>query len=260
MSRKLMVQAVVVGLIAGSLSGLFGVGGGILMVPALVLVMQLDQRLAHGVSLTAVVPIAVSSTLSYAMAGEVDWPVAASLAAGAIGGALLGTQLLARIPQRVLGFAFAVFMLVTAARLVFDTGEAPGRGALSALAVVSLIAVGLLSGLLAGLLGVGGGIVMVPAMIVAFDMTATLAKGTSLAVIIPTALMGTWRNLRNGNTDLRIAGLAGLAGVASAFVGGRISIGMSETLSNALFGALLVGTAAQMLWKLAKERDLGARR
>lgn len=255
-----MVQAVVVGLIAGSLSGLFGVGGGILMVPALVLVMQLDQRLAHGVSLTAVVPIAVSSTLSYAMAGEVDWPVAASLAAGAIGGALLGTQLLARIPQRVLGFAFAAFMLVTAARLVFDTGEAPGRGALSALAVVSLIAVGLLSGLLAGLLGVGGGIVMVPAMIVAFDMTATLAKGTSLAVIIPTALMGTWRNLRNGNTDLRIAGLAGLAGVASAFVGGRISIGMSETLSNALFGALLVGTAAQMLWKLAKERDLGARR
>lgn len=257
-TRPTLLRAAVVGIGAGFLSGLFGVGGGILMVPGLVLLMRLDQRLAHGVSLTAVVPIAVASTLSYAVADEVDWAVAGCLALGALAGAVVGTHLLARLRHRVLGIAFTVLMVATAVRLLFEQPDAAGRGALGWVAAVALVAVGLISGILAGLLGVGGGIVMVPAMVVGLGMPSALAKGTSLAVIISTALMGTWRNLRAGNTDLPVAAATGLAGMASAFAGGRVSVGMSESLSNALFAALLVVMSVQMTWKLVRERSSGA--
>ncbi len=249
-----LVRAVVVGLLAGFLSGLFGVGGGILMVPALVMVMHLDQRLAHGTSLAAVVPIAVSSTLSYSLSGEVDWVVAAFLALGAIGGAVLGTNLLHALPERVLGWAFAALLVVTALRMLFDQGDAAGRSPLGVLGAAALVLTGLASGVLAGLFGVGGGIIMVPVMVVGFDMSAALSKGTSLAVIVPTAVMGTWRNWRKGNVDLTTGVVAGLAGVVSAFGAGLLSVGMSDGLSNALFAALLAVVAARMCWQFWSER------
>ncbi len=249
-----VLRAVLVGLVAGFLSGLFGVGGGILMVPALVMVMHLDQRLAHGTSLAAVVPIAVSSTLSYTISGEVDWVVAGFLAIGAIGGAVVGTKLLHSLPERVLGWAFAALLIATALRLLLDQSDAAGRAPLSVLGAVALVVTGLASGVLAGLLGVGGGIIMVPVMVVGFDMSAALSKGTSLAVIVPTAVMGTWRNWRKGNVALATGVVAGLAGVVSAFGAGLLSVEMSDGLSNALFAALLVVVAARMCWQLWSER------
>ena len=247
------IEAVLVGVLAGFLAGLFGVGGGILMVPALVMVMRMDQRLAHGTSLAAVVPIAVSSTVSYTISGEVDWVVVGWLALGAIGGAVVGTHLLANLSQKVLGAAFAALLLATALRLVFDQGAARGRGALGVVGALALVATGLASGVIAGLLGVGGGIVMVPVMVVGFDMSAASSKGTSLAVIVPTAVMGTWRNLRNDNVDLRVAVVSGLAGVVSGFLAGLLSVDMSDALSNTLFAILLVVVALRMVWQLWRE-------
>jgi uncharacterized membrane protein YfcA len=248
-----LARAAAVGLVAGFLSGLFGVGGGILVVPALVLVMAMDQRLAHGTSLAAVLPIAVSSTLGYALEDKVDWPVAALLAAAAVGGAVVGTHALHRLPQRALGFAFAGLLAATAVRLLIDHSDGGVGGAdLDAGAVVGLLVLGVASGILAGLLGVGGGIIMVPAMVVLFGIAPAVAKGTSLAVIVPTSIMGTWRNRRNGNADLPIAVVVGLAGVVSAFVASKISVGMSETVSNVLFALLLVAVAARMLWRLLR--------
>jgi uncharacterized protein len=255
--RDRLVKAVVVGVVAGFLSGLFGVGGGILMVPALVLVMHLDQRLAHGTSLAAVVPIALSSTVTYAIAGEVDWTVALLLAAGAVAGAVVGTSILQRLPHVVLGVAFAALLLATSARMLLDHSDAAGRGGLSIAGGIALVAIGLVTGVLSGLLGVGGGIVMVPVMVVAFGMGAASAKGTSLAVIIPTALMGTWRNVKKHNAELPIAVTAGLAGVVSAAVGGSISVGMSEALSSRLFAGLLTIVAVQMLWRLYRDHAEG---
>ena len=101
--------------------------------------------------------------------------------------------------------------------------------------------IGLITGILAGLLGVGGGIVMVPAMIVLFGIPAVVAKGTSLAVIVPTAVMGTWRNRTKHNTDLRIAAVVGMAGIVYPWRHGvsQVSVGLSETTSNVLFAILL---------------------
>jgi uncharacterized membrane protein YfcA len=249
-----VARIVAVGLVAGFLSGLFGVGGGILIVPALVLVLHFDQRLAHGTSLAAVLPIAVSSLASYAVEDKVDWPVGAWLAVGAVGGAIIGTHILHRLPHDVLALAFALLLVATAVRLLLDHSEATGRSPLDVVSVITLVLIGLATGILAGLLGVGGGIVMVPAMVVAFGMPAAIAKGTSLLVIVPTALMGTWRNRTKKNADLRVAAILGLAGVASAYVGGVISVGMSESLSNALFATLLIVVAIRMVWQLVNGR------
>jgi uncharacterized membrane protein YfcA len=251
-----LARAAAVGLVAGFLSGLFGVGGGILIVPALVLVLAMDQRLAHGTSLAAVLPIAVSSTVGYALEDKVDWPVAALLAVAAVGGAVVGTHALQRLPQRALAFAFAGLLLATAVRLLVDHSDAGGRGGLDTPTVIGLLALGVTSGILAGLLGVGGGIIMVPAMVVLWGIPPAVAKGTSLAVIIPTSIMGTWRNRHHGNADMPVAVTVGLAGVLSAFVASRISIGMSETLSNVLFALLLVAVAARMLWPLLRSRQV----
>ena len=97
------------------------VGNVILIVPALVLFMHMDQRLAHGTSLAAVLPIAIASLIGYALEDKVDWPVGVLLAVGAVGGAVIGSHILHVLPQRVLGYVFAGFLLLTAVRLVVDT-------------------------------------------------------------------------------------------------------------------------------------------
>jgi uncharacterized membrane protein YfcA len=247
-------RIVVVGLVAGFLSGLFGVGGGILIVPALVLVLHFDQRLAHGTSLAAVLPIAVASFTSYALEGSVDWPVGLLLAVGAVAGAVLGTHILHRLPHDALALAFALLLIATATRLLVDHSDAVGRGVLDVAGSAALVLIGLAAGILAGLLGVGGGIILVPAMVVGFGIPAAVAKGTSLLVIVPTSIMGTWRNRTKRNADLRVATILGFAGVVSAFVAGKISVGMSESLSNVLFAILLLVVAVRMLWQLRAER------
>jgi uncharacterized membrane protein YfcA len=253
-----VVRVVLVGLVAGFLSGLFGVGGGILIVPALVLLLGFDQRLAHGTSLAAVLPIAISSLTSYALEDEVDWVFGALLAVGAVIGAVIGTHILHRLPHDALAIAFAVLLAATAIRLLFDHSEGSGRAALDAVSVVLVVLVGLVTGVLAGLLGVGGGIFVVPAMVVGFGIPAATAKGTSLFMIVPTSIMGTWRNRKNGNVDLRVATILGLAGVVSAFVAGKISVGMSEQLSNTLFSILLLFVAARMVWQVRTDRRRAA--
>jgi uncharacterized membrane protein YfcA len=241
------------GVAAGFLSGLFGVGGGILIVPALVLLLKMDQRLAHGTSLAAVLPISLASLITYWAHGNIDWPVALFLAIGAVAGAVVGTRLLHVLPERALGYAFAILLIATAIRL-FVPIDVSVRHDITVGSAVALLVLGLVTGVLAGLLGVGGGIIMVPAMVVLFGLSPVVAKGTSLAVIIPTAIMGTWRNRRKANADLRVAGIVGVAGVVSAVAGGWVSDQLSDEVANVLFAVLLVIVAVRMIWGLEKER------
>lgn len=243
-----LVPVLIVGVLAGFLAGLFGVGGGILIVPALVLVTGMEQRLAHGTSLAAVLPIAAASLITYSAHGNVDWVVGAWLAAGAVFGAVIGTRLLHVLPERTLAALFIILLVISAIRL-FTASDATGRGAIGAWTVLALIGVGLATGVLAGLLGVGGGIVMVPGMILLFGITPVIAKGTSAAVIIPTALMGTWRNRRKRNADLRAAVIVGVSGILTAAIGGSIADQMSDATSNILFASLLLIVALRMAWQ-----------
>ena len=244
--RRRWWPPVLLGLAAGLLSGLFGVGGGILIVPGLVLLLGLQQRLAHGTSLAAILPIAVSGVVGYGVHGLVDFPVAGLVSAGAVLGALAGTMLLARIPQRALRLTFAGLLLLTAGRLFLDLPETTEAVDLTWPVGVVYVATGLVIGVLSGLLGVGGGIFLVPVLVLLFAMPDDLAKGTSLLVVIPTSVMATWRNVRAGNADLRTATLVGAAGVLSAFAGAQLAVLMSSQLSLGLFAGLLLVTAVRL--------------
>jgi len=243
---------VVVGILAGFLSGLFGVGGGILIVPGLVLVAHMDQRMAHGTSLAGVLPIAASSMVTYWAHDHIDWAVVLFLAIGAVSGAVLGTKLLNVLPHRTLGMAFSLLLLASAARL-FISDSGTGRDDLDLIMALLLVVVGVVTGILAGLLGVGGGIIMVPAMMMIFGIPPVIAKGTSLGVIIPTSIMGTWRNRTKKNVDFRAAAIVGVAGVLAAIAGGTLSARMSDTLSNVLFATLLTVVAVRLLLQLRNE-------
>ena len=243
---------VTIGIGAGFLSGMFGVGGGILVVPALVLLLKFDQRLANGTSLGAVLPISISSLVTYWSHDNVDWHMALWLAIGALGGALLGTRWIHVLPRRVLGYLFALMLVATAVRL-FIPMSADGRDVITVVAAVALVLIGLVTGTLAGLLGIGGGVVMVPAMVVFFSELNVVAKGTSVAVIIPTSIMGTWRNWKADNVDLRVAGIVGVAGIVSAIAGGIIADHMSQDLSNILFASLVLVVAMRMIFDLRRD-------
>ncbi len=111
------------GLAAGAVAGLFGVGGGILMVPVLVLAFGRNQHLAQGTSLAAMIPLAVAGALRYGVKGNVDWIAAAGLAIGAvIGVTYVGVPLAEAIKAPLLGKLFGVLMTFVGLRMigVFD--------------------------------------------------------------------------------------------------------------------------------------------
>jgi uncharacterized protein len=257
MDRSRFALTVAVGLAAGFLSGLFGIGGGILVVPGLVLVLKLSQRLAHGTSLGAIVPISVAGLIGYAVDHNVDWAAGGLIIVGAVVGAAIGARLLGRLPERTLRYAFALFLIATAIRLFINSSSPPGRGPIDVWLGLALVGLGLASGILAGLLGVGGGIIIVPVLVVAFGVPSVIAKGTSLLVIIPTAISGTFVNRRRRNVDLVVAAIVGLSGAAAAYGGAKLSANISAELSSILFGALLMVVAVRLLLVRDRSGDRG---
>jgi len=256
--KESIVPVISVGLAAGLLSGIFGVGGGILIVPGLVFFAKMNKRLAHGTSLAAVLPISASSLITYWTHDNVDWSVALFLAIGAVSGAILGTKLLKTARHDVLSIGFTGILLLSAVRLYWST-SGTGRDDLTLLLAVVLVAIGVATGILAGLLGVGGGIIMIPAMMLVLGLPNVIAKGTSLAVIIPTAIAGTWRNRTSANVDLRAAVIVGLGGIVSAVAGGLISAGLPNSVANALFATLLTVVAIHLIVQESRRRWSNAR-
>ena len=106
-----------IGLGGGLLSGLLGVGGGIVMVPLLVLWASYAQREAHATSLGAIIPISIAGIATYGVAGEVRYGTAVALAVGAVVGAPIGALLLVRIDERLLKIVFGVFLVAVAVAL-----------------------------------------------------------------------------------------------------------------------------------------------
>jgi len=110
-------KLIAIGVGGGLLSGLLGVGGGVVMVPALVLWARYGQRDAHALSLGAIIPISIAGIATYGIAGKVQYWDALGLAAGAIVGAQIGAGILARLDERLLKIVFGAFLVGVAALL-----------------------------------------------------------------------------------------------------------------------------------------------
>lgn len=243
--NQLLARGVIVGVIAGILAGMFGVGGGIIMVPLYVMWLHVDQRLSHGTSLAAVIPIAVAGAISYASSGDVDWAAVVYLLAGSIVGARIGVNLLHRLSLNLLRNLFATILLVSALRLLWSAQ--PDQLFDGFFAHIWLVATGLFAGTMAGLLGVGGGIVMVPALMLGSGLEPAIARGTSLAVVLGSSISGTLAHRKKMNLDTSLALASGIAGVPAVYLGAWISENTSDRITVTLFAALLIGSAIRLL-------------
>lgn len=258
-SPRAIISSIAIGLAAGLLSGLFGVGGGTVIVPMLVLLLAYDQRRAAGTSLAAIIPTATVGVISYAAHDAVAWIPALILAGGSVIGAQLGTALLPKISQTALRWMFSAFLVVVIVSLFIVI---PSRAADLDLSVASgagLVVLGLLTGVLAGLLGVGGGVVVVPALVLLFGTSDLLAKGTSLLMMIPTAISGTIGNLRRHNVDVVAGIVIGVAACTTTALGAWIATQLDPRTANILFAAFLTYVAVQMMVKAVRGRRGGAR-
>jgi uncharacterized membrane protein YfcA len=117
--------------------------------------------------------------------------------------------------------------------------------------VVALI--GLAGGVLAGLFGVGGGIVFVPTLALGLGLTQLHAEASSLLAILPTALVGSWRQRRYGNIDVRAAATIGVASILGVQAGVIVAESLPEATLRRLFGAFLILTAVHVAWRARRQ-------
>jgi uncharacterized protein len=111
------------------------------------------------------------------------------------------------------------------------------------------ISLGLVAGMLAGLFGVGGGILFVPTLALGLGLTQIHAEATSLLAIIPTVIAGTWRQSRYGNVRWRSALVLGIAAVGGVEGGVVVAQALPEDVLRRLFGALMIAVAIQVAWR-----------
>ena len=250
------VRLLAIGVVTGLAGGLLGVGGGFVMVPAMVYLMKTPQREANGTSLAVIVPVAIVGATILGQGHQVDVQIGIVLAVGAVGGAVLGARMTRRISDMGLRRAFGVVAVAAGLVMIADSvlravgGNVSVAGGLHPTGI-SLwamgLAVGVVAGVLSGLLGIGGGAIMVPAMTVLMGLSQHLAQGTSLLVIIPTAISGSITHFRMGNIRMETAAWLSAGGVLGAVGGAFLALASPDALLRLLFGCYLAFTGIRML-------------
>lgn len=256
------VRALSAGGVAGMAGGLFGVGGGIILVPILTGWFQLPQHRAHGTSLAVVGATALVSVVVYGLHGNVAWATAALVGLASVISARWGARLAARTPPDRLAMAFAVLLVVVAVRMLWQIPAGENHLFDHPLAAAATdLGIGLCVGLLAGYMGVGGGIIAVPAFTLLLGMSQQVAQGTSLAVILVTAPFGAFEHHRHGNVVLAyvppFAIGAALGGPLASVVAQQLP---QEVLTRAfavfiLLNAVHLWIRSERLRRIARLRD-----
>jgi uncharacterized membrane protein YfcA len=250
------VRLLAIGAVTGLAGGLLGVGGGFVMVPAMVYLMKTPQREANGTSLAVIVPVAIVGATILGQGHQVDVQTGIVLAIGAVGGAVLGARMTRRISDIGLGRAFGVVAVAAGLVMIADSvlravgGNVNVAGGLHPTGIslwIVALAVGAVAGVLSGLLGIGGGAIMVPAMTLLMGLSQHLAQGTSLLVIIPTAISGSITHFRMGNIRMETAAWLSAGGVVGAVGGAFLALASPDAILRLLFGCYLAFTGLRML-------------
>ena len=234
------------GALSGALGGLMGVGGGVILVPLLVHFQRRSQHEAHGTSLAFIIVTSLVAGASYLRAEHLDAALAGQLALGAVFGVLLGARIARGMTARRLRQAFGIVVLAVAVRiLLLPPSPVPG-GALWSPPWEVLLGAGV--GVLAGLLGVGGGTILVPILVLVQRVDQHTAQGVSLLMIVPTALVGAWRYARHGHMAPGILPPLMAGGAAGALLGAGLAHGIHTPTLSRLFALFLLPVGVQMVW------------
>jgi len=266
--------AVLFGCIVGFALGLTGGGGGVFAVPLLVYGLGLSPREAVGVSLAAVGGTAMFGVLPRWWKGQVELRTGLLFAVAGMVGAPIGSQLAIRIPESTLLLLFGVLMLVVAWRMwiksrnpAIPTGtcatetrpdadrsacqrDSDGQLRMTSRCARLLIFIGLLTGILSGLFGVGGGFVIVPALVLFSGMAIHNAVGTSLLAIFLISVSGVASHLLAGNSmSVQLTLLFLVGGTVGIWLGGIVAKRLSGPTLQQIFAIAVVLVAIFVIAK-----------
>lgn len=237
-SARSIIVLIVVGMLVGVLSGMFGIGGGTVIVPALVW-LGLSQRNAAATSTLAIVPTSISGVVSYATGGHVDWLAAVLLFCGMFVGGQIGSWLLSRLPELVLRWIFVAFLVFVVINQVSFVPSRDHQIVMTVATGVCLALLGVVIGMLAGLLGIGGGALAVPALSMLFGASDLIARGTSLLAMFPNSITTSVANLKRRLVHVKAALIIGLVAAVTAPFGTWIAGAVSPRVGSILFACYL---------------------
>jgi uncharacterized membrane protein YfcA len=245
---------VLVGLLGGFFSGALGVGGGIIMVPLMLALLKFDQRRAAATSLAAIVLSSISGAITYGVAGHTDVVAGLLLGAGGVVGSLIGTRLLKVLPIAILRWGFIALLVVIAVRMFLVVPDRAADIEFSVAIAIGLVFSGLVMGILAGMFGIGGGVLIVPILIAIFGVSDLVAKGTSLLAMIPISITGSIANIRNKLLRPLDGLVTGAAALLASFGGAAVAFVMPPAVSSLLFGIFVAATAIQLTYRAIKQQ------
>jgi len=229
-----------VGILAGFFGGLVGVGGAVIMIPFMVGVMKIGQHKAHGTSLVALVFTGISGAVTYALKGSVDIMASVLMAATAVFAARYGVLFAHVLPEWKLKRAFGGFLIFVSIFMLTKPYlyhmASPATGLMK---VMVLLVAGVFTGFLSGMMGVGGGAIMVAAMVLFAGFGQHIAQGSSMLAMIPAGASGAYTYWRLGNVVTGI--LSGLIpGVLiGTFIGGSLALAIPDAALRVIFAAVL---------------------
>lgn len=245
--------ALALGALIGALLGLLGGGGSILAVPALVYGMGFDVEQAIPISLIVVAAASAVGVLPKIRAKQVRWRMAGIFAAAGIPATVAGSAISRHLPQSALLIGFAVVMVVAGIRMLTDQGATGAACKIDAGQVnwrrcaPRSIGAGLLVGLLTGLFGVGGGFLIIPALVVMLGVEMTTAIGTSLLIIIANSAAGILSHLNTTSIDWAVtAAFVGTA-IIGSLIAGQLGTKLDSTRLQHWFAYLVFIIAAYVL-------------
>jgi uncharacterized membrane protein YfcA len=253
-----------IGIVAGIMSGMFGIGGGAIIVPSLILFLDFTQIEANGTSLAALLlPVGILGCIAYYRQDKLRFIPAGLVALGLTGGAWFGAGIALDLPADVLKQSYGVFLLYMAWRYIAPRKwwrEWRGAGEEKVQedtninfreprAIMTLLGIGLLAGVFSGLFGIGGGVVIVPALMTLLGFDQKLATGTSLgALLLPVGLPGVSRYYEAGQLDLAAAVPLALMLLIFAFFGARLALGLPTKTVKRLYGFFLLFVGLRFLF------------
>ncbi|GAS96938.1 permease [Mycolicibacterium canariasense] len=245
--------ALALGAVIGVLLGLLGGGGSILAVPALVYVLGLGIEQAIPMSLIVVGTASAVGVLPKIRAGQVQWRLAAVFALAGIPATFVGSAIGRHLPQSVLLSGFAVVMVLAGIRMLQEnrnTGTActvGDSGINWRRCAPRSIPAGFLVGLLTGLFGVGGGFLIIPALVLMLGVQMPVAIGTSLVIIVANSVAGILSHLNGTSIDWTIAAAFVGTAIAGSLIAGQLGTRLDHRRLQHWFAYLVFAVAAYVL-------------
>lgn len=241
--------------VVGFALGLLGGGGSILAVPLLVYVVGVrSPHVAIGTSALAVAANAFANLFAHSRAGNVKWPCAVVFALSGIAGAAAGAQLGRMVDGQKLLFLFGLVMLAVAAAMFSPRAAVGDAGVrINPKIAVRLVGAGLATGLLSGFFGIGGGFLIVPAIMLGSGMATLNAVGSSLVSVGTFGLTTAVSYALAGQVDWRIAGLFVIGGIGGGLLGVTLAgrLAAQRTALTRVFASVVVAVAVFVLWRSA---------